>query len=189
MSNLKGPEGDLPGREELANLIGSLDAHFRGVFNGNRKPDELLHPEQPNSSPSRPFTGSNPLEQQLLLDRALAGYRDNFFEGLNDVNLRALLKDYGERWVANNIRDYFERTRSTEMRDLVGNRVPASIVNKVGEIELKDMYAYSKKQQDFYQGQAGRVAHGTPEYREVRKQSDYWTVLTDILGPASDPEK
>lgn len=171
MSNLRGPESDLPRGKDLDELIGGLDTYFRGVFNGNRKPNELLHPEQP------------------LLDRAVAKYQDGFFEGLNKVNLRPLLVEHGERWVVNQMRGYFEKARSTEIRELMANKAPVFIVDKVGKVEIKDMYARSKERQDFYEVQAGRVTPGTHEHQEAKKQLDYWTVLTRILDLASAPDR
>ncbi|MDO8658170.1 MAG: hypothetical protein Q7K55_05490 [Candidatus Levybacteria bacterium] len=132
-------------------------------------------------------TPAEPVEPAVdkALKIRLNGYMYNFVNKINPGVLRAL----GRRDAVGQVRNYFEAWKPNLVNGLRVNRFPQPEIRAVENLTLKDVAVYAGERFSQASKKAATSPFGSSEQRWAREQSNYWSIMQEIIAPVADPDK
>lgn len=127
------------------------------------------------------FRGGGNFEDIPPQQELPGGYIETFFSGISSAAVRIA----DRRSATDQIRSYFPNWKHRTIQGLNSE----SLIRILEDLTLKDMAQYAKQQFDLWSKEAGRAIPNSKEYSEARDKSNYWAIMDEVVGPASDPDK
>ncbi len=180
---MNGPE-DVPN----SGTADALDALFRA-----RRPDEPLFPPRTRGSfHSTEFAQdmvpeggrSNDLADEGLQSR-LDGHMRIFFIGINPD----WVKNTPRREVVGKIREKFDGWKNMRADEFSKYGTTQADLTAIRALTLSDLENHAKERFSDAKKSAAILPLNSPEQLRARKESDYWSIMDEIMREAKNPDR